>query len=299
MRLLFVIPHYFGSDAEAETKRKHASITASADSRAAALRKTVMSLHQTFGTSQAMIQVGERRTIPANDPLRHEVHVVIATIGNANVVQQAQIPAKLAFHLSFDGDPLYLGFHCHDILRDRWGNFDYYSYLEDDLSIADAWLFEKLRWFNSCVGDEKLLLPNRFERSEDLAYKKCYLDGDLAEKVTRPFQDVNETPVLRSSVLGRPVQFCRPLNPHAGCFFLNAVQMQRWIAEPHFGQRSGDFVGPLESAATLGIMKTFAIYKPRARTCQLPGNRARRLPVHPADPQLRSCPSVAKMDAEN
>jgi hypothetical protein len=62
--------------------------------------------------------------------------------------------------------------------------------------------------------------------------------------------------------LGIPIRFCRPANPHSGCFFLNAAQMSRWAARPDFLDRDTSFIGPLESAATLGIMRTFRVYKP-------------------------------------
>ncbi len=270
MRLLFTIPHYFhvkNENRQAGTsgsglKGNHASITDSAEKRCEALRKTVMSIHQTFGMSQAMIRHDDRTTQAANESLRSEVHIIVVTAGGNHLMKQADFPAHICHQASIDDDPTTLGFHCHSILRDRWGNYDYYGYLEDDLSIGDAWFFEKLRWFNSHVGNGKVLLPNRFERSADLAYKKCYVDGDLKERVTKPFQNIKETPELKSTVLGRPIRFIRPLNPHSGCFFLNAQQMQTWIEQSHFGSRSTGFIGPLESAATLGIMKTFRIYKP-------------------------------------
>jgi hypothetical protein len=37
--------------------------------------------------------------------------------------------------------------------------------------------------------------------------------------------------------------------------------MEYWVKQPYFLDRDCSFVGPLESAATLGIMKTFKIYK--------------------------------------
>jgi hypothetical protein len=37
--------------------------------------------------------------------------------------------------------------------------------------------------------------------------------------------------------------------------------MAHWANQPHFLDRDTSFIGPLESAATLGIMKTFRIYK--------------------------------------
>ena len=117
-------------------------------------------------------------------------------------------------------------------------------------------------WFHSNVGDDNVLMPNRFERSEEHRYKKCYLDGDLALRVTEPFQDTNESPELKYTVLGRPLRMIRPLNPHSGCFFLNTAERKHWAEQPYFENQEAGFVGPLESAATLGIMKTFRIYKP-------------------------------------
>jgi hypothetical protein len=38
--------------------------------------------------------------------------------------------------------------------------------------------------------------------------------------------------------------------------------MAYWAAQPHFLDRDTGFIGPLESAATLGIMRTFRVYKP-------------------------------------
>ena len=37
--------------------------------------------------------------------------------------------------------------------------------------------------------------------------------------------------------------------------------MAYWASQPHFLDRDIRFIGPLESAATLGIVKTFRVYK--------------------------------------
>lgn len=265
MRLLFVIPHYFGGNHGQPNQPlpgKHGSIEGTADTRVQAVRRTVMSLHQTFGPAQAMIRHVDRCTEPANAQLRHQVHVVIVTTGSSHLLKQAKFSEEDCFQLATDHDPTRLGFRCHELMRDRWGNYDYFCYLEDDLSISDPWFFEKLRWFNSHVGDDKVLMPNRFERGEGLAYAKCYLDGELARRASEPFQDLSEQPELKSTVMGKPIRMIRPSNPHSGCFFLNASQMQTWISQPYFGSDDTRFIGPLESAATLGVMRTFRIYKP-------------------------------------
>jgi hypothetical protein len=73
---------------------------------------------------------------------------------------------------------------------------------------------------------------------------------------------VNEQPQLRSTLMGAPLAFRRPLNPHSGCYFLTREQMAHWTRQPYFLDRSTAFIGPLESAATLGVMRAFNIYKP-------------------------------------
>lgn len=260
MRILIAIPHYYG--AAADGGQRHGSQRPDSESRREALERAILSLHQVCGNSQAIIRHADRTAVPANQQLAHEVHVLVVTHGDAHLIPQLRVSPRLYHHLSTDDAPLHLGFHCQRALRDRWGNYDFYGYLEDDLIVHDPWLFHKLRWFCGHVGGDKLLLPNRFERAAHLAYHKCYLDGDLAPRVTAPFQDRGDVPQLSSAVLGVPIKFQRPLNPHSGCYFLSAEQLAHWMKQPSFGVPDSAFVGPLESAATLGIMRAFKVYKP-------------------------------------
>ncbi len=62
-------------------------------------------------------------------------------------------------------------------------------------------------------------------------------------------------------LFGQSLVFQRVSNPHSGCFFLNAAQLARWMEQPDFAVPSTVFGGPLESAATLGIMRHFRVYK--------------------------------------
>jgi hypothetical protein len=63
-------------------------------------------------------------------------------------------------------------------------------------------------------------------------------------------------------VLGRTISFRRASNPHAGCWFLTQAQMKRFAAAAHFMDKQSTFIGPLESAATLSLLRSFPIYKP-------------------------------------
>ena len=91
---------------------------------------------------------------------------------------------------------------------------------------------------------------------------KAYLDGDLPPDVTAPFQNIAECSELKGSCLGIELTFRRPSNPHSGCFFLTNEQMSAWAGRTDFLDRDTRFVGPLESAATLGLMRAFRVYKP-------------------------------------
>jgi hypothetical protein len=262
MRILFTIPHYFQQGSSAKSRAVHGSSQARPDVRKGALAQCVLALHQLFGNAQFTMQLAAKRTRPANEGLRAEVHVVICTTAGRHLLESLPVDGMLYHHHPTQAEPLLLGYECQAVLRDRWGNYDYYGFLEDDLILHDPWLFAKIAWFSSQAGADAVLLPNRFERGPGPLVHKAYVDGDLAARVTETFQDTRQVPEFRGTALGVPLVFKRPLNPHAGCYFLTAEQMAHWMRQPHFLDRSSAFIGPLESAATLGIMRTFRIYKP-------------------------------------
>ena len=58
------------------------------------------------------------------------------------------------------------------------------------------------------------------------------------------------------------VRFEQPSNLHSGCFFLNRKQALTYARSGHAAVIDTSFHGPLESAATLGMLKTFQLMKP-------------------------------------
>jgi hypothetical protein len=201
---------------------------------------------------------------PVNQLTAGSIDVVICTTRGCHVLDRLSVLSSHFAHHPTSAEPMLLGFECHAVLRDRLGDYGYYCFLEDDLILHDPWFFRKLAWFTARTGDENLLQPNRFEVGPNPLAEKVYLDGDLPKTITRKFQDVRSAGVLESKVMGTRVRFRRALNPHSGCYFLNARQMERWAKQPYFLDRDVRFVGPLESAATLGIMRTFRVFKPAA-----------------------------------
>ena len=255
MRTLFVIPHAHITDAPGA--RTHGSEGQDTPIRAAALLRCVSALHQTFGARQHL--VGTRADPRSNASLAASVDVVLCTAGDQHLAHT--LPPHLVRPHATSLHPRLLGFACQSILRGNAGRYDWFGYLEDDCEVTDALFFAKLAWFNIQFGAGALLQPNRYEVSAGPVVQKLYIDGRLAPS-RAPFRDTPAPEQLQATLLGRAWRFRRVSNPHAGCFFADAAQMRRLAADPAFGQYSEAFVGPLESAATLPVLRNFAVYKP-------------------------------------
>jgi hypothetical protein len=258
MRLLFTIPHFF----DPKGGGVHGSLARDPKPRLQALTACLTALRQLAGRPQCMIDIGRRLALPANQAHTYQIGIAICTTQDRHLLGQLSLPAHLYTHRPTQAAPQQLGFECHQVLRDNLGRFDYYCYLEDDIILQDPWFFAKLRWFAEQAGSAYVLQPNRFEASPAGPVGKAYLDGDLAPHVIAPFLDEQKLPELKRKILGVPVRFRQARNPHAGCFFLTAEQMAYWAKRPDFGDRDTSFIGPLESAATLGLLRTFRVYKP-------------------------------------
>jgi hypothetical protein len=257
MRILITIPHFY----RASTTAAHGSESADASRRVQALTACLLSMHQTFGPEQAHMEDVKTR---CNDGVAATVDVVICTTGEFHLLRH--IPSDLFRQHSTQAEPRLLGYECHEVLSSHAAEYDYLCFLEDDLIVQDPLFFWKIGWFSNVAGENAVLQPHRFELSPRAPVRKLYIDGPLVNPAISPqFQDRSVRPRLDGSVMGRRVSFERVDNPHAGCFFLTSSQMQQWMRQPYFLDRAQGFWGPLESAATLGLMRTFDVYKPAAQ----------------------------------
>lgn len=159
----------------------------------------------------------------------------------------------------------YLPFAAHLVMKNNIEKYDWFAYSEDDLQISDPYFFEKAYLFNSKFGNEFVLMPNRFELDLQSPVAKTYVDGfNQTPEFVRALERMNlaGSRSLALNFNGRDIKFERAKNPHAGCFLINSAQLKEWVGKSYFGNMDASFVSPLESAATLGIIKTFAVMKP-------------------------------------
>ena len=257
MRILFAIPHYFAPNPAGH----YGAERSPPEARALATRLCVSSLRQNFSGAQGLLDGLQGKLHAANEDLSATITIALCTTGDSHLI--AHLAGLGVDHVRTGADPRLLGFECHKVLRSGLGQFDYFAYLEDDLRIADALFFTKLIWFNAQFGDTAVLQPNRFELAAEPAAFKLYIDGNPHDRrFGAGLQRIDEQRRIAAPAFGRQVAFQRVDNPHSGCFFLNAEQLARWASEPDFAVPSTAFCGPLESAATLGIMRHFRVYKP-------------------------------------
>jgi hypothetical protein len=263
MRILFTIPHYFraGGDAEYGSTGRH-----TAETRAQFLAQTIAALATHFGGRQVLRDMVHNKFLPANTSSRHDIDIVIRTVKDAHVLNLVGQWKKLFQNDSADCEPHLLGFSCHETLKSRLGQYDYYCYIEDDSIITDALFFDKLAWFVDSAGETCVLQANRYSRIPPLYVDKIYLDGDFAKmpdgSATRQAEEFNlRDERMTLTHLGRDWTFVQCPNQHAGSFFLTERQMRHWASQPYFLERDTRYAGPLESAATLGLLRTFRSFK--------------------------------------
>jgi hypothetical protein len=259
LRILFTIPHFYDPNGGGF----YGSLRPDPKPRAQGLVTEVFGLHTTFGARQGLLDAPKGRILRGTGAEVCDIDVVICTTGAQHLLGKLPMLKGLYRHQATQAEPKMLGFECHAVLREGLGQYDYYCYLEDDLLITDPLFFRKLAWFASLAGDRALLQPNRFESALDQPWHKLYIDGNLAKpEMSARYQNIADRKVIHGEGFGARWTFQRVINPHAGCFFLDARQMEAWASRPDFLDRDSSFISPLESAATLGIMRAFRIYKP-------------------------------------
>lgn len=163
-------------------------------------------------------------------------------------------------------DPRFLPFAAQKVIADSRRNYDWFVYSEDDLAVRDALFFQKLAAFQKAFGPNRVLQPHRYELNPAGPRFKTYIDGDLSPSLIQPYLALvkETTPILKQDTGLGTIEYSRALNPHSGMFALSAEQVEYFTSQPHFMHIDCSFVSPLESAATLAIMKSFSMFKTTA-----------------------------------
>jgi len=260
MRILLAIVHYWDPSGGG----RHQSLRPNPAPRIAALQDQLLAL-QRQGRRRSYLHMGDCCAYPADEALRHQIDVRIITDGVHHVLDHLD-PAYSGLFEHVVTTPetgRLLGFEAHAYLATQLqAKYDLYGYFEDDLAILDPLFFQKVHWFTQLTGADTVLLPQRLELPRGPSQvERFYIDGPLAESDLSALP-LRAGPVVLVPYLSGQMAFETPRNPHAGCFVLSHHQLEHWSTQSWWLDRDCSFISPLESAATLGLIKTFKLYKP-------------------------------------
>jgi hypothetical protein len=281
MRVIVVIVHYF----HPEPHSGYSSLNAGRHgNRQAVVRSVLATWRHVFGASRAAFNV-EKSAFEIIEPPDHVTVCVLTTQGrhllDADFCQRHEITMV---ERNID-NPRYLGFEAANLFAEARHQFDLFVYSEDDLLVQDPLFLQKACWFIQRFGHKRLLMPNRFEWNPDGPAFKTYIDGDIARWATEKWW-LPDDELLTADALGGRLVFRRARNPNSGMHLLTREQLLCWMDRPHWDDRDTSFVGPIESAANLGALKTFSIYKPS-------DNSVSFLEVEHLDRKFSSLPRVS------
>ena len=259
-RILVVIVHYFNPNGDGTI----GSLRNEPSNRAEALGRTITSLHDLF--NDHTISLDYRSTYiprPANIDLCYTLDVMVLTTRGMTVFDHLAIDQALFKIVATDVEPTMLGFEANQIFKDYANDYDRYVFLEDDIILHDPLFFIKLDWFEDMVGSHALLQPHLYEVTERDGRGKVYIDGDFVPDQVARYRRISgkSAKVIETEQLGQQLRFCYAPNPHSGCYFISQAQLHFWLQQPWYLDRDTGFVRSFESAASLGILKTFDIYK--------------------------------------
>lgn len=261
MKALVVLVHYFATEANP----RHSSVDESRrEDRTAVVKQVIRGYRGAFGPSASVRYAQRKSSYLLDMACPVEVDIRLLTVPGHSLID---LPFRERFGVAQTSaepkNPRALGFDAYQVFARHADRYDWFIYSEDDLLVRDPLLFDKLTWFNRTFGDHRVLSPNRFEWNDLGKTQKTWIDHDLEESVSRRLLSaIDDEETLTATPLSMPTTFRRANNPHSGFFAITAAQLSHWMARPHWLERDGSFVSPLESAATLGLTKTFSVYKP-------------------------------------
>jgi len=262
MQILVVIAHYF----KPEKTPRYASERSEAEtSRRENVERIIRTWRGVFGEHQ-YLQIDEKKYEAGIGPAAKIDLQLVHLRDHSLVTSDFATEHGVRLRQVEVANPRMLPFAAHHVFKENKSGYDWFVYSEDDILVSDPTTFLKLNAFNKQFGYKRVLQPNRFELNAFATKFKTYIDGNLNQKVLETINPkIEDENYLNMTALDTKIALRRARNPHSGCFFLNAEQIDYWARQANFLDMDVSFISPLESAASLGISKNFSIYKPFGR----------------------------------
>ena len=263
MKVLVCIPHYY-DHAKAAAIPDMGSSTASPGERASTVRQALRSI-VTLISPQVMI--GSSGTTDVLHDIAEPLDsiggkILLCVTGDNHLLNE--LPS---FHLvegrRSDVHPTLLGYLCRQVFEQHLGEYDLYCFIEDDVAIVDPDFFAKVARFYATFGEDRILLPNRYEHVHHrFGLSKVYLDGPVHpdHAVLAPGEHPPEL------AMGDTV-FELAANPFGMCYVITDGQLRDWSRQPDFLRLHADLKQRMDTfeVAQIPFGGARPLYKPARR----------------------------------
>ncbi|MCA3370075.1 MAG: hypothetical protein LW713_16500 [Acetobacteraceae bacterium] len=237
LRVLVCIPHFF--------RRNSADSGYSNGSNTDPLNKRLTEFQSCFRQIQSLLSpsaftLGTKNRI-ANEfvnsvPRTTQGDVIVVSVPEENLLAELASDGPLRARI-WSGPPRQLGYECRRVFARNIGKYDLFCFIEDDTVITDPAFFRKAAKFYQTHGEDKVLLPNRFEI---FRFKGCgwraFLDRPNPPSLRspeRPGPDFLKMPDFDGDVI-----FEKCTDSTAGAYVITNAQLKAWIEQPNFSAPS-------------------------------------------------------------
>jgi hypothetical protein len=245
IRVLACIPHFFRRNA-ADSGMGHGSNSDQLENRLEQFRYCLKQLTAVLEPVRFLLGSPGRIAHEQVEPVPQGIggDIIVVTARENNLLTELSDEVAVNAFL-WDGPPRELGYQCRRLFAQYVGRYDLYLFIEDDTTILDPSFFRKLAAFYRAHGEDRILLPNRFEIFGAAHHGwRAYLDqpafrGHSAP--ARPGPDELSLPGYDGDVF-----FTKSTDGLSGAYIITDGQLRRWMGQP-------DFHAPDPAAVAAGL----------------------------------------------
>lgn len=233
LRVLACIPHFFRRRA-ADSGIANGSNFDTLESRLEQFRYCLKQLTAVLEPDRFLMgspgRIAHEQVEPVPQSIAGEIMVV--TVPENNLIAEISKPPSLKAHI-WTGPPRQLGYECRRVFAQHLGQYDFYLFTEDDTTILDPSFFRKIAAFYRAHGEDKILLPNRFEIFGPPHHGwRTYLDQPAFSRHRWPERPGPAELTLPS--FDGDVLFRKTTDGIAGAYIITEGQLRRWMDQPDF-----------------------------------------------------------------
>lgn len=233
IRVLACIPHFFRRSA-ADSGMGHGSNSDQLENRLEQFRYCLKQLAAVLEPVRFLLGTPVRIAHEQVERVPQSIagDIVVVTVPENHLIAEISAPPSLNARV-WAGPPRQLGYECRRVFAQHLGQYDFYLFIEDDTTILDPAFFHKIAAFYRAHGEDKILLPNRFEIFGPSHHGwRAYLDQPAFPNHRAP-ERLGPAELTLPSFDG-DVVFRKTRDSLSGAYIITDAQLRRWMGQSDF-----------------------------------------------------------------